>query len=88
MSVSYDAEIGDWNTKRPIGSLAFANCSCGSTLALGTENMELSLRMELLNWVKLETNRRSISPSELLEELRDKIRKRALGCQTPKHHQK
>ena len=81
--VSYDAESGDWNTRQPIGSVALANCPCGSTLALSTESMVLSLRLELLNWVRLETQRRGVRPSELLESIRNEIRKRILGDPIP-----
>jgi hypothetical protein len=77
-SISYDAELGDWNTVQPIGSVALANCPYGSTLALGTENMPLPLRLLLLNWVRSETQRRGVSPRELLEYLRDQIRKQVL----------
>jgi hypothetical protein len=80
---SYDAEIGDWKTRQPIGSMALANCPCGSTLALSTEGMELSLRLEVLNWVRTETQRRGVNPSELLEYLRDEFRKRVLGDPIP-----
>ena len=81
VTISYDAELGNWDTKQPIGSLAAANCPCGSTLALSTRDMELSLRLELLGWVRVETQERQVSPSELLEHLRDEVRKRALGDQ-------
>ena len=78
-SISYDAELGDWNTSRPIGSVALANCPCGNTLALGTEGMSLPRRLLLLNWVRIETHRRGLSPSELLDYLRDEIRKQVLA---------
>jgi len=83
--MSYDAEFDNWNTRQPIGSMAFANCSCGSTLALGPETMVLSRRLELLNWVRIETQRRKIIPSELLEGLRDEIRKQILGWSIQKN---
>jgi len=81
--MSYDAEIGDWKTTQPIGSMAMANCPCGSTLALSTESMVLSMRLELLSWVRIETQRRMVSPSELLDYLRDEVRKRVLGDSIP-----
>jgi hypothetical protein len=77
--VSYDANDDNWDTRQPIGSAALANCSCGTTLALTTEEMALPLRLELLNWVRMETQRRGITPSDLLADLRDKIRKGDLG---------
>jgi len=78
-TISYDAELKDWNTKQPIGSVAHANCPCGSTLGLSTDEMALPQRLALLNWVRIETGRRGVSPSELLEYLRDEVRKQVLG---------
>lgn len=75
---SYDADLGDWKTTQPIGSVAQANCPCGSTLALGTEKMMLPQRLALLAWLHGETHRRSVSPSDLLDYLRDKVRQQAL----------
>jgi len=75
---SFDAELGEWKTKQPIGSVALANCPCGSTLALTTEGMALSQRLALLDWVRTETQRRGVSSSELLEYLRDLVRKQVL----------
>ena len=74
-TVSYDADLGKWSTLQPIGSAALANCPCGSTLALTTKDMPLPRRMLLLNWVRIETQRRGLSPQELLDYLRDEIRK-------------
>lgn len=78
-SISYDAELSDWNTLLPIGSLAMANCPCGTTLTLGTEGMLLPRRLLLLDWVRIETQRRGLSPSELLDYLRNEIRKQVLS---------
>lgn len=78
-SISYDAELGDWDTRRPIGSAALSNCPCGTTLALTTEQMPMDQRLALLAWVKEETERRNISPSELLDYLRDHIRARVIA---------
>jgi hypothetical protein len=75
----YDAELGDWKTTQPIGSLALANCPCGSTLALSTEGMALPLRQALLSWVKIETQRLGVSSSDLLERMRDEIRRQVMG---------
>jgi hypothetical protein len=77
-AISYDAELGDWHTQHPIGSLAFANCSCGTTLVLSTEGMPLPQRQALLAWVREETERQHITPSELLERIRNDLRKEVL----------
>jgi hypothetical protein len=79
-AVSYDAELGDWQTPRPIGSLAFANCPCGSTLVLGTEGMPLPQRQALLAWVRDETERQHVTPSDLLERIRDDLRREVLDA--------
>ena len=76
---SYDADLGQWETNAPIGSLAYADCSCGSTLALSTDGMALPQRKALLSWVRLETERRGVTPSALLEGLRDNLRAQVLS---------
>ena len=78
-AISYDGDLDNWQTKRPIGSVAMANCPCGTTLSLTTVDMPLALRLELLHWVNVETQRRKMTPSDLLEYLRDKIREHLLG---------
>jgi hypothetical protein len=78
-SISYDADLSHWNTKQPIGSSVMANCSCGSTLALTTKLMPLAQQLELLNWLSIETQKRGLSASELLEQLRDDVRTKVLG---------
>jgi hypothetical protein len=76
--MSFDAELGEWNTVKPIGSIALTNCPCGSILSLGTDGMPNDQRLSLLTWVRKETERRGQSPQELLEHLRDIIRKQVL----------
>jgi hypothetical protein len=76
---SHDADLGEWDTNAPLGSQALANCPCGSTLALSTDGMVLSQRQALLGWVKDETERRGVSPTELLEYLRDQLRRQILA---------
>jgi hypothetical protein len=77
--MSYDSELGDWKTKVPIGSVAHANCPCGSTLTLTTEGMAQSVRLLLLDWVRIETQRRGMNPSQLLDYMRDIIRRQVLA---------
>ncbi len=77
--MSYDSELGHWNTLQPIGSVALANCPCGSTLALDTTGMPVPRRLMLLDWVRIETQRRGLNPQELLDYLRDEIRKQVVA---------
>ena len=72
-SISYDAEAGDWTPVRPVGTLTFANCPCGTTLALSSNGMPLLRLWSLLNWARIETKRRGLTPRELLDYLRDEI---------------
>ncbi len=83
LPISYDAELKNWDTRQPIGSIAMVKCPCGTTLALSTLSMRLLLRLELLNWVRIETQRRGVSASELLEYLRNEVRKRVLRDMIP-----
>jgi hypothetical protein len=77
--ISVDAEAGDWDAAHPVGTLAYANCPCGSTLALTTEGMPLDRRRLLLQWIRNETKQRGLSPQELLGRLRAEIRRQVLG---------
>jgi hypothetical protein len=77
--MSYDAELGRWNPREPLGSASFANCSCGNTLALTSEGMPLLQLWRLLNWTRTEMQRRGLSQAELLNYLRLKVRKQVLA---------
>lgn len=77
-SISYDAEMGDWETTKPVGGAAHANCPCGTTMALTTDGMPLSKIHLVLKWIKEETKRRGLSSKELMGYVRDEVRKRVL----------
>ena len=79
LPVSYDAELGEWTPEQPAGSLAYSNCPCGSTLALDTKDIPLPTRRVLLQWLRTESHRRRLSPSQLLDHLRDEIRQRVMA---------
>ena len=78
-AMPYDAELGDWNPVDPLGTVAYANCACGTTLALTSKGMPLTRLWRLLNWARTETHRRNISPQELLNYLRDEITRQVLA---------
>jgi hypothetical protein len=69
----YDAELGDWNPLHPIGTVTYANCPCGNTLVLSSDGIPLLRLWSLLNWARVETRRRRVTPQELLNYLRDEI---------------
>ncbi len=72
-AVPYDAEMGNWQPLRPLGTVTLANCRCGNTLALTSEGMPLTKLWRLLNWARIETQRRRTTPRELVTHLRDVI---------------
>ena len=76
--ISYDAIKGNWKPKKQKGAISASNCSCGSTLAISSINMELNTMWSLLNWARKETKCRGIHISELLDDLRSKIDDRVL----------
>lgn len=78
---SYDAEIGDWEPLIPVGTAMCSNCRCGTTIVLLTDQMEHSQRLALLDWIRSETRRQSISPTVLLDSLRNKVRQLVLDEQ-------
>jgi hypothetical protein len=77
--ISHDADIGDWRPWSPLGTQAYANCPCGSTLAIGTEGMGLSTMWKLLQWARVQSRKRGLTTSELLDSLRAEIDKRVLA---------
>jgi hypothetical protein len=60
--------------------MSYANCPCGTTLALSSQGMPLPQLWMLLAWARLETKRRGLSPQELLNYLRDEICKQVLAA--------
>jgi hypothetical protein len=78
-TISYDAELGDWKTTKPLGAAALSNCPCGSTLALTTEGLPLDIIQAMLEWIRVETERRGQNVEQLLDYVRNEVRKRALA---------
>jgi hypothetical protein len=77
--VSFDADIGEWKPERPLGTHSYANCPCGNTLIISSDNMSLRTMWRLLFWAKCESWRRGISTQELLEHIRKQIDDQVLG---------
>ena len=77
-SVAYDVEMGDYKPLHPIGTLAMGNCHCGTTLALSTKGLPLSQTHQILEWLRTETVRRGLDPTELLDYVRSEIRRQVL----------
>jgi len=79
-AMPYDVELGEWQPSRPLGTMTYANCPCGTTLALTSQGMPLTQLWSLLAWARVETRRRGLSPQDLLNYLRDEISKQVLAA--------
>jgi len=79
LPIPYDAMANDWQPMKPVGTVTLVNCTCGSTLALSSNQMPLPQLWRLLNWARTETRRRNMSPQQLLNYLRDEICKQVLA---------
>jgi len=75
--ILYDDITGDIPLD-PFGPMSFANCPCGTTLAVASRGMPPQQLVELLTWAKYETSQRSIGIRELLSEIRDRIDEQVL----------
>ena len=76
--VSYDAEAGDWRPEEPLGTISAANCSCGSTLVIGSRDMDRSTLWRLMAWARETCKTRGIDMGALLADIRDEIDRRTL----------
>ena len=72
-AIPYDVEMDDWNPLHPLGTIACSICPCGNTLCLSSEGMPLTQLWPLLNWARIETRKRGLTPRDLLNHLRDEI---------------
>jgi hypothetical protein len=79
-TISFDAELGNWEPAQPLGTATFVNCPCGSTLCLTSEGMPLRRLLPLMNWARVETKRRGQTVQDLLNYLREEIRKQVLAA--------
>jgi hypothetical protein len=68
----YESPGRDANSN-PLGPIAYATCACGNTLTIGSEGMPRDQLVELIEWARVDSQRRSIGMNELLRQLRDRI---------------
>ncbi len=73
--ISYDADDGDWNPVNPIGLVSIANCICGTSLAISSHGMSLSSLAQIMEWARIETQKRNETASDILENIRIEIAK-------------
>ncbi len=59
--------------------MAMANCVCGTTMVLSSNGMAPEQARVILGWIKSEMAQRSMKPDQLLDHLRDEVRKQVLA---------
>jgi hypothetical protein len=69
---------GDEASGSPLGPITHATCSCGNTLTIASAGLPKPQLVELIQWAKADSIRRSIGMTELLRQLRDRIDREAL----------
>ncbi len=78
-SVHYELELGGSHGAAPIGGMAMAYCLCGTTMVLSSNGMSPEQTRVILGWIKSEIAQRSMKPEEVLDHLRDEVRKQVLA---------
>jgi hypothetical protein len=61
-----------------IGTISYANCVCGSTLAISSVGINPFIMWRLLRWAGASMSRRRLSVGELLRDLRARIDEQVL----------
>jgi len=77
--ISYDAELGDWRPKSPLGTFVLANCDCGSTLAISSSGMGIITFWRLMRWARRQIAKEGISITTLMVRVRSQIALQALS---------
>jgi hypothetical protein len=63
---------------QPLGPLSLANCACGTTLTINSRGLPTDQLIQLLEWARIECNKRSIGVRDLLRHIRDRIDRQVL----------
>lgn len=71
--IPYDEQERKIDHQNPTGVVSYANCICGSTLAITSQAMDLITYRRLMLWARIESRKQKISISELLREIRKEI---------------
>lgn len=71
--IAYDEDELKVDQQNPTGVASYANCVCGSTLAITTQSMHLVTYWRLIFWAKIESKKQKISVNELLLQIRKTI---------------
>jgi hypothetical protein len=71
--MTHGAEIESWMYVNPIGTVLYSNCNCGATLDFGYSCTPLAQLTQLLDWARIEMQKRNMTPKGLLQYLRNEI---------------
>ena len=77
--ISYDAENKNWLPGTPLGFHSYCKCNyCSNTLTTNIDSLKRDTTWHLLAWIKEETKNRGVSSREILNDIREKMRKHVL----------
>lgn len=68
----------DSTSTKPLLSITFANCTCGTTVTLSTMDMDESARCDLLQWLREEMKQVAAPPNQIFSALKLRLRRMVL----------
>jgi hypothetical protein len=78
-SVHYELELGDAHGVEPVGGMAIAKCVCGATIVLSSSGLPPEQARVMLGWIRNEMAQRAMKAGEVLDHLRDEVRKQVMA---------
>ena len=69
----FESDLDGPPAASPLGPITHATCLCGYTLTIGSSGIPKDQLVELIDWARVESQTRSISTTELMRHLRDRI---------------
>jgi hypothetical protein len=71
--ITGDNPLADVQPIKLVGTISYANCSCGSTLGISSAGMDILTMWRLLRWAGASMSRRGLSIGAVLSDLRSRI---------------
>ena len=71
--ISINASLEAGQPKARVGTIACANCSCGTTLSVSSSGIDPAIMREIASWAQAESSRRGTTVGQLLVEIRRAI---------------
>ena len=76
--IPYDAYECKVDHQNPTGVVSYANCACGSTMAITSQKLDLITYWRLMLWARRESRKQKISITALLRQIRKEIDRQVL----------